>query len=111
MASTRADYPRVHAWSFDGGSGVGLDVERVPWTFGVSQPEVFLAEHGWRGEWISPGEPQANYGPLAVSGRTAQHAGASTDLSGYGSAGLVTASVLVQPRTYLLNQSIVRCHA
>jgi methyltransferase (TIGR00027 family) len=33
-----------------------------PWTFGVSDPVAFLAEHGWRGEWVSPGDPEANYG-------------------------------------------------
>ncbi|HEY3045734.1 MAG TPA: SAM-dependent methyltransferase, partial [Vicinamibacterales bacterium] len=43
-----------------------------PWTFGVSDPEAFLAEHGWRGEWITPGEPPANYGrwPFPVAPRS-----------------------------------------
>ena len=33
-----------------------------PWTFGVSDPVAFLAQYGWRGEWVSPGDPEANYG-------------------------------------------------
>jgi len=43
-----------------------------PWTFGVSDPVAFLAQHGWRGEWVSPGEPEANYGrwPFPVPPRS-----------------------------------------
>ena len=33
-----------------------------PWAFGVSDPVAFLAQYGWRGEWVSPGDPEANYG-------------------------------------------------
>jgi methyltransferase (TIGR00027 family) len=42
-----------------------------PWTFAVSDPVKFLAEHGWRGEWVTPGEPEANYGrwPFPVAPR------------------------------------------
>jgi methyltransferase (TIGR00027 family) len=43
-----------------------------PWTFGVNDPDVFLAEHGWRGKSITPGEPEANYGrwPFPVAPRS-----------------------------------------
>jgi methyltransferase (TIGR00027 family) len=43
-----------------------------PWTFGVSDPVAFLAQYGWRGEWVTAGEPQANYGrwPFPVAPRS-----------------------------------------
>ncbi len=43
-----------------------------PWTFGVSDPEAFLAQHGWSGQSISPGDPEANYGrwPFPVAPRS-----------------------------------------
>jgi methyltransferase (TIGR00027 family) len=33
-----------------------------PWRFGVRDPIEFLAERGWRGVAVVPGEPEANYG-------------------------------------------------
>ncbi|HEY7449175.1 MAG TPA: SAM-dependent methyltransferase [Vicinamibacterales bacterium] len=36
-----------------------------PWMFGVSDPESLLAEHGWHGTIVLPGEPDANYGRWA----------------------------------------------
>ena len=43
-----------------------------PWTFGVGDPHTFLAEHGWSGTVVTPGEPDANYGrwPYPVIPRT-----------------------------------------
>jgi hypothetical protein len=43
-----------------------------PWTFGVNDPVEFLAQNGWRGEWVTAGEPQANYGrwPFPVAPRS-----------------------------------------
>ena len=34
----------------------------APWHFGMPQPEVFFARHGWQATVVSPGEPDANYG-------------------------------------------------
>jgi methyltransferase (TIGR00027 family) len=46
-----------------------------PWKFGISDPETFLAQYGWRGKIVTPGEPEASYGrwpypvvPRSVSG-------------------------------------------
>ena len=36
-----------------------------PWVFGVGDPVAFLTQYGWRGEWVSPGDPEANYGRWA----------------------------------------------
>ena len=36
-----------------------------PWMFGVGDPDTFLAEHGWTGTVVTPGEPEANYGRWA----------------------------------------------
>jgi methyltransferase (TIGR00027 family) len=33
-----------------------------PWVFGVNDPEPFLAQRGWKGTIVQPGEPEANYG-------------------------------------------------
>jgi methyltransferase (TIGR00027 family) len=33
-----------------------------PWHFGTSEPEEFLARHGWHGSVVMPGAPEANYG-------------------------------------------------
>jgi methyltransferase (TIGR00027 family) len=43
-----------------------------PWTFGVRDPEKFLADHGWQGTVVLPGEAEANYGrwPYPVIPRT-----------------------------------------
>jgi methyltransferase (TIGR00027 family) len=43
-----------------------------PWTFGVSDPEAFLASYGWQSESTTPGEPRANYGrwPFPVAPRS-----------------------------------------
>jgi methyltransferase (TIGR00027 family) len=43
-----------------------------PWTFGVTDPGLFLARYGWRAEVLTPGDPQANYGrwPFPVAPRT-----------------------------------------
>lgn len=43
-----------------------------PWTFGVGDPDTFLAEHGWTGTIVTPGEPEAHYGrwPFPVVPRT-----------------------------------------
>jgi methyltransferase (TIGR00027 family) len=43
-----------------------------PWTFGVSDPVTFLDQRGWRGAWVLPGEPEANYGrwPFPTAPRT-----------------------------------------
>jgi hypothetical protein len=30
--------------------------------FGVNDPEQFLAQYGWKGTIVEPGEPEANYG-------------------------------------------------
>jgi hypothetical protein len=30
--------------------------------FGVNDPEQFLAQYGWKGTIVQPGEPEANYG-------------------------------------------------
>lgn len=43
-----------------------------PWKFGVNDPIAFLAEYGWRGVAVIPGEPEASYGrwPLPVLPRS-----------------------------------------
>jgi O-methyltransferase involved in polyketide biosynthesis len=43
-----------------------------PWNFGVDDPDEFLAQHGWHGRAVVPGEPAANYGrwPFPVLPRT-----------------------------------------
>lgn len=33
-----------------------------PWKFGLDDAEQFLAQHGWQGKVVMPGEPEANYG-------------------------------------------------
>jgi methyltransferase (TIGR00027 family) len=42
-----------------------------PWTFGVGDPEKFLADHGWQGTIVQAGEPAANFGrwPYPVAPR------------------------------------------
>jgi methyltransferase (TIGR00027 family) len=42
-----------------------------PWTFGVIDPETFLADHGWQGTIVQAGEPAANFGrwPYPVAPR------------------------------------------
>jgi O-methyltransferase involved in polyketide biosynthesis len=42
-----------------------------PWTFGVGDPEKFLAGHGWQGTIVQAGEPAANFGrwPYPVAPR------------------------------------------
>jgi methyltransferase (TIGR00027 family) len=43
-----------------------------PWTFGVDEPDAFLAEHGWKTRVLTPGEPGANYErwPYPVASRS-----------------------------------------
>jgi methyltransferase (TIGR00027 family) len=47
----------------------------VPWTFAMSEPEMYFARHGWKATVIRPGDPEANFGrwtfptiPRAVPG-------------------------------------------
>jgi methyltransferase (TIGR00027 family) len=43
-----------------------------PWVFGMSEPEMFMARHGWQAKVVCPGEPEANYGrwPYPVAPRS-----------------------------------------
>lgn len=54
-------------------SGVRAKLEELgcPWRFAVADPEAFVAQHGWQGTVVVPGEPAANFGrwPYPVAPR------------------------------------------
>ena len=52
-----------------------------PWTFGVGDPEVFLADHGWRGTIVAGRRACGELRPLAVSGCAPPCPGPAPDLS------------------------------
>ncbi|MEO8256426.1 MAG: SAM-dependent methyltransferase [Acidobacteriota bacterium] len=64
--------PEVLTSAYTAGYLKKLSELGCPWLFGVSDPVAFLAEQGWRGEWVTPGEPAANYGrwPFPIAPRT-----------------------------------------